>query len=400
MAIRADGATMLVHFNSGGFTADVRLENRCSKLEIKYKQKGTTEGHRTVLPGQQVLYTRDEVTGLEELEWFVNERNMEPQTQPFGSFGLRFASYGDGVVFVVTFPDGPQKVILFCDSDLAVGIAKASAVKSGGREEASKNVPSLSTGVGTHFTLALRSICISLLASGPLEVATLSLQDKIAWEFMLPKSDGWGEDWMRFGRADQAKLELAFSSNSVQPIKVDQNKHVNLADMTLVLGSGVSTVVRRHHHPAIRATYVDAADYTIIRLLLEHMQIDNQLPDPFVPVILAPAKPSRSSQPQLPFLKVLMILGKSENKAASLMVERCSVLLQKMTVSVTERFLLRLADLAPGVAIMEAVESVQVALDTEQALKPLYSNEDRISMVASSLVGVRASKNATNVPVP
>lgn len=385
VAIRADGATMLVHFNTGGFAADVRLENRSGR-EIHYRQSGSSDTYRVLSPSFHVLYTRDQVVGPETLEWMVKDCAKTVE-QPFGQFGMRISKPGGSPLCTVTFPDGPQKVILFCDAAIAASIAKSTGVGSSRSEDGKRQqVPSLSSGVDTHFTLVLRSVCLSLLAPGPLEVATLSLQDKIGWEFMLPRSDGWGEDWMRFGQGDQCKLEVAFQNRSQQVIKVDHDKHVNITDMSLVLGNGVTTVVRRHHHPAVRMTYVDSSENTIVRLVLEHMQIDNQLPDPFVPVVLVPAVPSRSSQPQLPLLKVLMIIGKSENKSAALMVERCSVLLQKITVSVTERFLLRLADLTPGSASFEPVETVKVSLDVEEALKPLYSSEERSSMVASSMV--------------
>eukprot|EP00911_Craspedida_sp_UC1_P002454 UC1_evm1s1827 len=398
VAIRADQAAVMIHFNPGGLTADLRIENRLSGVNVSYRQ-ADCEGvaTRSLQAGHSVLYTRDDVTGPEKLQLvfeggYTEAVSSSPahKPQPFSEFGARRIPLSrDRYIWSVCFPDGPQKVLLLCDERDAAAIVRASGVyapesiSSGKAHEPS--VPVLSRGVNMHASLALRSICLSLVAPGPLEVAVLSLQDKVSWEFLLPRSNAWGEDWMRFGRANEAALEAAFHARTGASVKVDSDKVVDVASMELVFKNGVRTSVRRHHHPAARATYIDAEECSVVRLVLEHVQIDNQLADPFVPVILAPRLPDRGSEPLLPFLKVLMITGKTADTDArgAVMVERCSVLLQKMSLSVTERFLLRLADLAPASAWEDMDELIPVHKDVALAVEPLYPAE-RSGIVAAT----------------
>jgi vacuolar protein sorting-associated protein 13A/C len=342
----------------------------------------------------------------------------------FGRFGITAITYRwagrKAQLWAASFPDGAEPVLLLTNRTTVARSVRDMAglmplegasrsLRSLGRskstfkdEKASSAAAAAAAGakdaphiadVQTHAVFVLKGVGISLVDAQPREVAYLSVNGREVWEHMLPTQNQWGEDWLRFGIGAEAKLNaLRDAPTPPEELTVAPGTRVNLQDMTLRFEDREPLAVRLHHHPGFSLAFIDCKRQTLVRIVTEDVQLDNQLEDPYVPVILSKSSPSQSSIPNMPLLKLLYVQNKMEVDAAPamggvapaagaagpaagaqvqapavpvLMIDRFSLLLQKIDLSVSDRWLLALL----GVIDTKAASSGTLAVDISGDLK-------------------------------
>lgn len=381
VAVRSESASMLVHFSPDDGVADLRIENRCEHLDINFRE-GDLGDPQILRAGFQLLFTRDDAS-CDNISWAIEgATTMARVEHKLSYFGFRKLTYiwgGENFgLYALSFPDGPQRVLVITENLSTAETICAACGLTRDADDARPEVPTLDY-LDTHFSLALAGVGISLVLGTPAEVAYLSISGRDTWEWLLPEPDQWGEDWRRFGVGAEKKLSRALvTTPAPETVTVDEDAVVKLREMSLAVKSKAPVPVRFHAHPGLLFTYSDSKDHTMIRLNIEHLQLDNQMIDPFIPVILAPSKLESQRAPVLPFIKILYIQAKPEpdsTQHAVQMIERVSLLIQKMDVSVTERFLLAVSDFATFGEAAPEVTHVEVWRDIQMASDPLFTQD-------------------------
>ncbi|XP_026737163.1 vacuolar protein sorting-associated protein 13-like, partial [Trichoplusia ni] len=263
----------------------------------------------------------------------------------------------------VSFLDGLQRVILFTDDPIL-----ASGAHTIGEAEA----------VDTEFILSMQGIGLSLVNDPELlEIAYISISNSgIIWEQCkigarrYKKIDG--QKLVQFEEAYQKYLaEKMVSEEPISPIVlIDEKLEVDFEEMR-VLRPG-ARLLRRTLQPGLWAALGLTPHSRRLHARLHRLQVDQQLPLPTFPVVLAPVPPPRSIANDDPcdIIEVSIVERIMEHSKVR-QYKYYKVLIQEFHVKVDMGLINALMGMFPQRTLNEEEARDAFQLDLENAGEPL-----------------------------
>ncbi|XP_039749833.1 vacuolar protein sorting-associated protein 13 isoform X2 [Pararge aegeria] len=315
----------------------------------------------------QMLYTWDNPAGPRIL-LFEGHKRKEIEND------LRKDGIGDFMInesqriWWVSFLDGLQRVILFTDDPIL-----ASGAHTIGEAEP----------VHTEFVLAMHGLGLSLVNDPELtEILYVSISNSgIIWEQCKIGSRRYkkieGVKAIQIEEAYQkylAEKMVSDSGSEVPPrVKIDDKTEVDFAMMSII--RPYERLVRRTHSPGVWAVLGLTAHSRRLHARLHRLQVDQQLPLPTFPVMLAPVPPPKSvanDDPAgtKPFIEVSIVERIMEHSKVR-QYKYYKVLIQEFHVKVDMGLINALMGMFPQKipTEQEALDAFEV--DIEKARQPL-----------------------------
>ena len=359
---------------------DIRVENRCTNqnMHISFFQSGSEGGfdklrHYSLqksvpssfggicclAPGDCMLYSRENLKGKESIDWFICfGPNKVPITTPVTHGFLDFKSQcihmevseGRSFLHSFGFTDGPQPVLLITDDGvLARHLQQALHVR---RENNGLNTQYVSTDdcVTMYLELRLPTVGLSLVDDHPRELLYLQLSGQPHWTWQ-----DVGGVQKKFHLAEEDDIEvihqkcLADASKGLtksRKIRIHGGGAVDVTTQKYTPGgSDASLDMSRKFSPGLLLVYQVSKNTTTMRLVIEHVQLDNMNATAHVPVILSPTKLSpalRAKEYGKPWLYFECVRGVSpylETNPIEI-IEMMLVEFQEIDLSLSEDFLM------------------------------------------------------------
>ncbi|XP_045493787.1 vacuolar protein sorting-associated protein 13 [Colias croceus] len=276
----------------------------------------------------------------------------------------------------VSFLDGLQRVVLVTSDALL-----ASGAHTVGEAEP----------VRTEFVLAIHGLGLSLVNDHDLtEILYMSISNSgIIWEQCKMGSRRYkkieGQKLVQYEEAYQKYLTAKMVSDTeVSPrVLIDEKIEVDFAEMRILKPS--SRILRRTQQPGLWASLGMTAHSRRLHARLHRLQIDQQLPLPTFPVVLAPVPPPRSVANEdpsgmKPFIEVSIVERIMEHSKVR-QYKYYKMLIQEFHVKVDMGLINALMGMFPQRSLteQEALEAFQA--DLEKAGQPL---EDLAALGAAS----------------
>ncbi|BFZ09736.1 hypothetical protein BsWGS_12775 [Bradybaena similaris] len=395
--------------------APARVDNLCEDVFIKIHQKNQSQV--TLLsPNQSILYTWDEPSAERTLMWNVYGRKRPsypayitkdgsgemrlsvPSLKSAGNSGVDFTDAGDTddssspedesdendgllvpadrsllghtrvdkmVVFWVSYLDGLQRVLLFTQDERVAKAIRKGHVQSVDLPRR-RNMLQINEGENAQIAVfaSLEGISVSVINSLYQEVALLSVASSPAvwevevkekWRSLSLELTTWLEDQWR-GEVAGAKLH--------DQIEADLSK--------MQMTKPFMGALRRTFHPGVWCQYRTSKHHMAVNIHLQSLQVDNQLPDAYFPIVMAPAPLPTYVLRRMghkPFIDIgLMRRTVKEQNVDT--IRYAKILVQEFILKLDKGFILSLVDvisqLTPAVN-----ESFQLQCDLYQARQSL-----------------------------
>ncbi|XP_023933797.2 intermembrane lipid transfer protein Vps13 isoform X2 [Bicyclus anynana] len=317
----------------------------------------------------QMLYTWDNPAGPRIL-LFEGHKRKEIEND------LRKDGIGDFMInetqriWWVSFLDGLQRVILFTDDPIL-----ASGAHTIGEAEQ----------VHTEFVLAMHGLGLSLVNDPELtEILYVSISNSgIIWEQCKlgsrrykkiegPKAIQIEEAYQKY-QTEKMVLDSNKETEVSSRVKIDEKTEIDFATMSLLRPH--ERLVRRTHSPGVWAALGLTAHSRRLHARLHRLQVDQQLPLPTFPVVLAPVPPPKSvanDDPAgtKPFIEVSIVERIMEHSKVR-QYKYYKVLIQEFHVKVDMGLINALMGMFPQKlpTEQEALDAFEV--DIEKARQPL-----------------------------
>ncbi|XP_045765599.1 vacuolar protein sorting-associated protein 13 isoform X2 [Maniola jurtina] len=369
------GLHVEVQLSEGGTYVTVRQyrDGHAPALLVNYTQHSITVYEKEnvnvrKLPSMnQMLYTWENPAGPRIL-LFEGHKRKEIEND------LRKDGIGDFMInetqrlWWVSFLDGLQRVILFTDDPIL-----ASGAHTIGEAEP----------IHTEFVLAMHGLGLSLVNDPELtEILYVSISNSgIIWEQCKVGSRRYkiieGLKAMQIEEAYQkyqAEKMVSDSDSEVSPrVKIDDKTEVDFAIMSIIRPH--ERMIRRTHSPGVWAVLGLTAHSRRLHARLYRLQVDQQLPLPTFPVMLAPVPPPKSvanDDPAgtKPFIEVSIVERMMEHSAVR-QYKYYKLLVQEFHVKLDMGLVNALMGMFPQRVPTEQEALDAFRLDIEKARQPL-----------------------------
>nr|XP_034830207.1 vacuolar protein sorting-associated protein 13 isoform X3 [Maniola hyperantus] len=369
------GLHVEVQLSEGGTYVTVRQyrDGHAPALLVNYTQHSITVYEKEnvnvrKLPSMnQMLYTWENPAGPRIL-LFEGHKRKEIEND------LRKDGIGDFMInetkrlWWVSFLDGLQRVILFTDDPIL-----ASGAHTFGEAEP----------INTEFVLAMHGLGLSLVNDPELtEILYVSISNSgIIWEQCKLGSRRYkkieGLKAMQIEEAYQkyqAEKMVSDSGNEVSPrVKIDDKTEVDFDIMSIIRPH--ERMIRRTHSPGLWAVLGLTAHSRRLHARLYRLQVDQQLPLPTFPVMLAPVPPPKSvanDDPAgtKPFIEVSIVERMMEHSAVR-QYKYYKLLVQEFHVKLDMGLVNALMGMFPQRVPTEQEALDAFRLDIEKARQPL-----------------------------
>lgn len=284
--------------------------------------------------GKAVYYTWTEPTGSRELCWKCGSYSGKLKSEE----DLREDMNKDGKLFVVSFYEGLQRVVLFTE-ELSVYkvLLESEKVQHADQE----------------IVLSLQSVGVSLVNnSTSQEVSFIGITSSdVVWEYEPKKK----KRWKTLTTKEAAMLERNYQSY-IESGQVD-NSIVNLENGFQVsftpTGAGMQMFqptdarLRRHFLPGVKIEYSVSPRQKAYRVQIHRIQIQNQLPGAIFPYVFYPVKLPKSvtmdAEPKP--LTDISIVTRAAGHSDIFRIKYFMVLIQEMDLKLDLGFLYAIMDL-------------------------------------------------------
>ncbi|XP_049870372.1 intermembrane lipid transfer protein Vps13 isoform X3 [Pectinophora gossypiella] len=327
---------------------------------------------RNIPPMHRMLYAWDNPAGPQKLIFEGYKRKEienELRQDGIGHFMINDIKK----LYWVSFLDGLQRVILFTEDAML-----ASGAHTVGEAEL----------VDTEIVLSMQGLGLSLVNDFEMqEIVYISISNSgIIWEQCKVGARRYkkieGAKLIQYEEAYQRYMtEKMVSDDPVSPVvAIDEKTEVDFEEMRVLKPS--VRLLRRTLEPGLWASYGTTAHSVRLHARLHRLQIDQQLPLPTFPVVLAPIPPPRSvalahdeetgclSTGMKPFIEVSIVERTMEHSKVR-QYKYYKVLIQEFHVKVDMGLINALMDMFPQRQLTEeeALEAFQ--LDLTKANQPL-----------------------------
>ncbi|XP_031164574.1 vacuolar protein sorting-associated protein 13A isoform X1 [Sander lucioperca] len=301
-------------------------------------------------PGKAVHYTWTEPTGSRELCWKCGTYSGKLKSEK----DLREDMHNDGKLFVISFYEGLQRVVLFTEEQRIYKLLCESEKAQLAEQE---------------IILSLQNVGISLVnnSSGQ-EISFIGITSSdVVWEIKPKKKNRWKtlttkeaemlenrfKEYTEAGPVDHAILDL---ENNFQVSFTP-----NGMDMRMLQPS--EGYLRRHFLPGVKVEYSVSPRQSAYRVQIHRIQIQNQLSGAIFPYVFYPVKLPKSitmdSEPKP--LTDISIVTRTAGHSDISRIKYFKVLIQEMDLKLDLGFLYAILDLfTPENASIMNSEQVQL----------------------------------------
>uniref|UniRef100_A0A8C9YWD3 Vacuolar protein sorting 13 homolog A n=1 Tax=Sander lucioperca TaxID=283035 RepID=A0A8C9YWD3_SANLU len=345
---------LLLHLDNsvGGITVDVNLSEHSATIRFSEYHNGaapfliingtkdqTLQFHQSSLkeaeqeelePGKAVHYTWTEPTGSRELCWKCGTYS--------GKLKSEKDMHNDGKLFVISFYEGLQRVVLFTEEQRIYKLLCESEKAQLAEQE---------------IILSLQNVGISLVnnSSGQ-EISFIGITSSdVVWEIKPKKKNRWKtlttkeaemlenrfKEYTEAGPVDHAILDL---ENNFQVSFTP-----NGMDMRMLQPS--EGYLRRHFLPGVKVEYSVSPRQSAYRVQIHRIQIQNQLSGAIFPYVFYPVKLPKSitmdSEPKP--LTDISIVTRTAGHSDISRIKYFKVLIQEMDLKLDLGFLYAILDL-------------------------------------------------------
>ncbi|XP_067951088.1 intermembrane lipid transfer protein VPS13C-like isoform X2 [Watersipora subatra] len=262
----------------------VRLENltQHSLCFTQGSQSGTepeASCSLTIDSCKSWLYFWPNPRGERQLYWYAPQLKIKPQLAKFTEDCCGEIKYEEKSIHWQSYGDTLQRVLTFSESVQFQTIIH----KKSQREQADM-----------FMFIALEYAFLSFINKNSLEIAVLSINQSPSNWFV--KIDGQ-EKWFPLGLKLSAAVEAAYCDPCKDKLEVTyQRKEIKIDLSELRFVEPLHGDLRRDSFPGLKFQYQRSELSMVIQASINHMQLDNQLPDAFYPVAFHPLAPRKSSR--------------------------------------------------------------------------------------------------------
>ncbi|XP_068165987.1 intermembrane lipid transfer protein VPS13A [Antennarius striatus] len=301
--------------------------------------------------GKAVHYTWAEPTGSRELCWNCGTYSGKLKSEE----DLRENLNNEGKLFVISFYEGLQRVVLFTEERRIFKLLCESEKAQLAEQE---------------IILSLQNVGVSLVNnSSSQEVSYIGITSSdVVWE-IKPKKKG---RWKTLSTKDTEMLEKSFKvyieSGPVDNTIVDLENNYQVSftpngiDMRML--QPLNAPLRRHFLPGVKVEYSISPRQRAYRVQIHRIQIQNQLPGAIFPFVFYPVKLPKSitmdSEPKP--LTDISIVTRTAGHSDITRIKYFKVLIQEMDLKVDFGFLNAIMDLftLENASIMTSGQEVEL----------------------------------------
>uniref|UniRef100_A0A3Q2Y8Q4 Uncharacterized protein n=1 Tax=Hippocampus comes TaxID=109280 RepID=A0A3Q2Y8Q4_HIPCM len=326
--------------------------NHTKDQTLQFFQRSAAEVEE-VQAGKAVHYTWAKPTGSRELCWRCGKYSGKLKSEEVCDLGK------DGKLFVISFYEGLQRVVLFTE-ELRIYKLLCESEKAQLAEQ--------------EIILSLYNVGVSLVNNSSCqEVSYIGITSSdVVWEMKPKKKNRWKpmsnevadmleksfKEYIESGPIDKAIVDL---DNSFQVCLSP-----NGTDMRLL--QPCDAPLRRHFLPGVKVEYSVSPRQSSYRVQIHHIQIQNQLPGAIFPYVFYPVKLPKSvtmdAEPKP--LTDLSIVTRAAGHSDISRIKYFKVLIQEMDLKLDLGFLYAILDLfTPEDASVELFEKDVEYIKTE-----------------------------------
>ncbi|XP_051924393.1 vacuolar protein sorting-associated protein 13A isoform X1 [Hippocampus zosterae] len=301
-------------------------------MEEASSQKAAEE--EEVEAGKAVHYTWAKPTGSRELCWRCGKYSGKLKSEE----DLREDLRKDGKLFVISFYEGLQRVVLFTE-ELRIYKLLCESEKAQLAEQ--------------EIILSLYNVGVSLVnnSSGQ-EVSYIGITSSdVVWEMKPKKKNRWKPMGNEVAEMLEKRFKEYIESGSIDKAIVDLDNSFqvclspNGTDMRLL--QPCDAPLRRHFQPGVKVEYSVSPRQSTYRVQIHHIQIQNQLPGAIFPYVFYPVKLPKSvtmdAEPKP--LTDLSIVTRAAGHSDIFRIKYFKVLIQEMDLKLDLGFLYAILDL-------------------------------------------------------
>lgn len=307
--------------------------------------------HEQLEAGKAVHYTWTEPTGSRELCWKCGSYSGKLKSEE----DLRVDMNNEGKLFVISFYEGLQRVVLFTEEQRIYKLLCESEKAQLAEQE---------------IILSLQNMGVSLINnSSSQEVSFIGITSSdVVWE-LKPKKKG---RWKTMSTKEAEMLENRFKEyteagpvdNAI--VDLENNMQVcftpNGTDMRML--QPCDAPLRRHFLPGVKIEYSVSPRQSAYRVQIHRIQIQNQLPGAIFPYVFYPVKLPKSitmdAEPKP--LTDISIVTRTAGHSDISRIKYFKVLIQEMDLKLDLGFLYAILDLftPENASIMNSEQEVEL----------------------------------------
>uniref|UniRef100_A0A8C9YX24 Vacuolar protein sorting 13 homolog A n=1 Tax=Sander lucioperca TaxID=283035 RepID=A0A8C9YX24_SANLU len=335
---------LLLHLDNsvGGITVDVNLSEHSATIRFSEYHNGaapfliingtkdqTLQFHQSSLkeaeqeelePGKAVHYTWTEPTGSRELCWKCGTYS--------GKLKSEKDMHNDGKLFVISFYEGLQRVVLFTEEQRIYKLLCESEKAQLAEQE---------------IILSLQNVGISLVnnSSGQ-EISFIGITSSdVVWEIKPKKKNRWKTLTTKEAEMLENRFKEYTEAGPVDHVSFTPNG----MDMRMLQPS--EGYLRRHFLPGVKVEYSVSPRQSAYRVQIHRIQIQNQLSGAIFPYVFYPVKLPKSitmdSEPKP--LTDISIVTRTAGHSDISRIKYFKVLIQEMDLKLDLGFLYAILDL-------------------------------------------------------
>ncbi|KAM3868440.1 intermembrane lipid transfer protein VPS13A [Diretmus argenteus] len=316
--------------NSSTWVADELLDLSFSEEEDSSQKETEKE---ELEPGKAVYYTWAEPTGSRELRWNCSSYSGRLKSEE----DLR-VDMNDGKLFLISFYEGLQRVVLFTEERSVYKVLCDSEKAQLAEQE---------------VILSLQDVGVSLVNnSSSQEISFIGITSSdVVWESKPKKKSRWKP----LSSKDAEMLEDSFREyidsgpidNAI--VALDNTFQVSFTPngMDMKMLQPYDALLRRNFLPGVKAEYSVSPRQSACRIQINRIQIQNQLPGAIFPYVFYPVKLPKSvtmdSEPKP--LTDISIVTRAAGHSDISRIKYFKVLIQEMDLKVDLGFLYAILEL-------------------------------------------------------
>ncbi|XP_068616831.1 intermembrane lipid transfer protein VPS13A [Brachionichthys hirsutus] len=301
--------------------------------------------------GKAVHYTWAEPTGSRELCWNCGTYTGKLKSEK----DLHENMNNEGKLFVISFYEGLQRVVLFTEERRIYKLLCESEKAQLAEQE---------------INLSLQNVGMSLVNNGSSqEVSFIGITSSdVVWEIKPKKKSRWKtlsiKDTKMLEESFKVYTESVPVDNGIVDLKNGYQVCFTPNGMDMRMHKPLNTPLRRHFLPGLKVEYSISPRQRAYRLQIHRIQIQNQLPGAIFPFVFYPVKLPKSvtmdSEPKP--LTDISIVTRTAGHSDITRIKYFKVLIQEMDLKVDLGFLYAIMDLftPENAGIMTSEQEVEL----------------------------------------
>ncbi|XP_029366133.1 intermembrane lipid transfer protein VPS13A isoform X2 [Echeneis naucrates] len=349
---------LLLHLDNsvGGITVDVNLSEHSATIRFSEYHDGAApfliinhtkdrtlqfyqSSQKMAQPeeleaGKAVYYTWAEPTGSRELCWACGPDSGKLKSDK----DLRVDVNNEGKLFVISFYEGIQRVLLFTEEHRIYRLICESEKKTLAEQE---------------IILSLKNMGVSLVNnSSSQEVSFIGITSSdVVWELKPKKKNRWKtlttKEAELLENSYKEYIESAPADNGIFDLENNLQVSFTPSGVDMKMLQPCYAPLRRHFLPGVKVKYSVSPRQRSYRIQIHRIQIQNQLPGAIFPYVFYPVKLPKSitmdSEPK-PLMDISIVIRAAEHSDIS-RIKYFKVLIQEMNLKLDLGFLYAILDL-------------------------------------------------------